>query len=164
MRHLSDLVGQGIIEPVEESDRYQFRHALLQESAYESLLRRDRSRIHGRVADYMMCRPGRPARPEILAVHLGQAERPTEAIDAWERASRRAGKLAQLVEAAGHLSEALAQLDALPEGNERDAIETRVRLRLGQYQGAIDQSAPSVGAHLRRGSNWPPAARTTCRS
>lgn len=151
VRHLSNLVGNGIIEPVAESDLYRFRHALLHESAYESLLKRDRRRIHDRVAEYLKADPDRSARSEILAVHLGQADRPGEAIEAWERASRRAGKLGQLVEAAGHLSEALAQLEALPEGDERDAIETRIRLRLGQYQGAVDQSAPSVGAHLRRG-------------
>ncbi|HUJ66545.1 MAG TPA: hypothetical protein VLX59_13455, partial [Acidimicrobiales bacterium] len=125
--------------------------ALMQEAAYESLLRRDRRDAHSRVAVALVAAPGHAqARPEVLATHLGLAGRPSESVSAWERAARRAARLNLFKESAAHLGEALGRVAELPEGVERDAVETRVRLHLGQYQGAIDQASPAVGDNLRR--------------
>jgi class 3 adenylate cyclase len=147
---LALLVSNGIVQPLGEPGAFRFRHALLRDAAYESLLKKERRRIHGAVADTLLGSSDAGARPEVVAAHLSRAERPGEAVSAWEKASRRAGRQLLFMEAAAHLAQALSQLDSLAPSDERDAIETRLRLRLGQYHGALDQSAPVVGAHLRR--------------
>ncbi len=149
--YLADLEARGIVRSVERDGAYQFQHALMQEAAYESLLRRDRRDAHGRVADALTTAPDHAqARPEVLAAHLGLAGRSTESVSAWEQAARRAARLNLFKESAAHLGQALVRVAELPEGAERDAVETRVRLHLGQYQGAIDQASPAVGDNLRR--------------
>jgi class 3 adenylate cyclase/tetratricopeptide (TPR) repeat protein len=154
--YLTDLVAHGLIEPLsgDHAHGFRFRHAIMQEAAYESLLRRDRRVIHARVADVLLRSPDdvRP-RPEIVAAHLSSAGRPIEAIASWERAARRAGRLGLVKESAGHLTRAASCLDDLPPGDERDALEMSIRIHLGQFQGAIDQSAPQVGDNLQRGLN-----------
>jgi class 3 adenylate cyclase len=149
--YLAELEGRGIIRSLAREGTYQFQHALMQEAAYESLLRRDRRDAHGRVADALVAAPAHgQARPEVLAAHLGLAGRPAESVSAWEQAARRAARRSLFKESAAHLSQALIRVAELPEGTERDALETRVRLHLGQYQGAIDQASPAVGDNLRR--------------
>jgi tetratricopeptide (TPR) repeat protein len=149
--HLAQLVDHRVVAPTDQEGGYRFVHALLQEAAYESLLRRDRRRLHGLVADGMAEAAGGPeVRPEVLAAHYGLAGRPAEAIAQWERAARRAARHSLYIEAAAHLTEALACLPELPDGESRDVIETRVALHLGQFKAAIDQAAPVVGAPLRR--------------
>jgi class 3 adenylate cyclase len=149
--YLADLEATGIVRSLEHGGTYQFQHALMQEAAYESLLRRDRRNAHGRVADALAAAPDHAqARPEVLAVHLGLAGRPAESVAAWEQAARRAARLNLFKESAAHLGQAVVRVGELPAGAERDALETRVRLHLGQYQGAIDQAAPAVGDNLRR--------------
>jgi hypothetical protein len=69
---------------------------------------------------------------------------------AWESAGRVAARSTRFKEAAGHLREALACLPELPESDQRDAIEVRVRGRLAQYIAATDQAATEVRTHLRK--------------
>jgi predicted ATPase len=73
--------------------RYTFKHALLQEAAYESMLRSRRREVHNRIAENLL--RAHPAmaetEPEVLATHLARAGDATRAADFW----RRAGRLAQ---------------------------------------------------------------------
>ena len=148
--YLADLVSKGIVEELGKSGEYRFRHALLQEAAYASLLRSDRREAHGLVADLLLGKPAPgQARPEILAAHLAFAGRAPEAVMQWERAGRHAARRTLFREAAAHLGQALSLLNDLAD-DERESAEMRVRLHLGQYQGAIDQAAPGVGDNLRR--------------
>lgn len=148
--YLADLVSKGIVQELDKSGEYRFRHALLQEAAYASLLRSDRRKAHGLVADLLAGKqPPDQARPEILAAHLGLAGRAPEAVAQWERAGRHAARRTLFREAAAHLGEALNLLNGLAD-DEREEAEMRVRLHLGQYQGAIDQAAHGVGDNLRR--------------
>jgi hypothetical protein len=148
---LGVLEERGVFRAGERPGAYRFRHVLMQHAAYESLLRRDRRLAHGRVADHLLSVEGHPdARPEILAGHLARAGRSADAVDQWERAARRAGRVGLFKEGGAHLDAAVVLLSELPAGAERDARELRVRTRLGQYLGAIDQAGPAVGEHLRR--------------
>jgi tetratricopeptide (TPR) repeat protein len=149
--HLAQLVDHRVVAPTDLEGGYRFVHALLHEAAYESMLRRERRRLHGLLADRMAGAAGGSAvRPEVLAAHYGLAGRAGEAIAQWERAARRAARHSLYVEAAAHLTEALACLPELPVDESRDITEARIALRLGQFKAAIDQAAPAVGVALRR--------------
>jgi class 3 adenylate cyclase len=71
------------------SPRLRFRHALLRDAAYGSLLRRERAQLHGRLADVMCEDPERHrARPEGIAFHLAEAGRHEESLPYWLAAAR----------------------------------------------------------------------------
>ncbi len=153
VRHLESLIDNGIIAsvPGAHGSRYDFRHALVQEAAYESLLRRDRRAAHGAVADLLRAKePEAAIAPEAIAFHLGLAGRFAEAATAWESAGRAAARSTRFKEAAGHLREALVCLPELPDSDQRDAMEVRVRGRLAQYIAATDQAAAEVRTHLQK--------------
>lgn len=99
---------------------YAFRHALLRDAAYESLLIRQRESLHGVVLDAMEQIPATP--PEVLARHASAAGRAERAIEHWIRAARQALQKAAFQEAVSHLQEALKlnqQLDPTTEGREQ---------------------------------------------
>jgi class 3 adenylate cyclase len=133
---LNRLVGQGITRVVGtgQTGVYQFSHALLQETAYASLLRTRRQELHDRVVETLSERS--PAlvvlRPELLAHHLGGAGRVPEAIAAWERAASHAFAASAMVEAESHVDTAISLLGLLPEDDERAASEMRLQILLGR--------------------------------
>jgi class 3 adenylate cyclase/tetratricopeptide (TPR) repeat protein len=104
---------------------YQFRHALLQDTAYEMLTRGRRRELHGRaaraIADHF------PAiaenQPEVVAIHLTRAGEQAPAIAAWETAAHAAYSRRAFREAESHYRQALTVLEAMPEGTERDDRE-----------------------------------------
>ena len=122
---------------------HRFTHALLQETAYASLLRARRQELHGRVADVLSAR--RPAivarRPELLAHHLTAAVRIPEAVGEWERAFTHAFAASALVEAEAHLDAAIGLLAQLPDDDERAATEMRLQILLGRVCSATHGSA-----------------------
>ena len=112
---------------------YTFKHALIQETAYQSLLKRTRQRLHARVAEVLEERfPERvAAEPEVVARHCDQAGLVTEAIAHYQRAGERATQLSADEEAIGHLRRALALLGTLPDTRERHQIELGLQLSIG---------------------------------
>ena len=126
-----------------EAAIHRFTHALLQETAYASLLRARRQELHGRVADVLSRR--RPAivarRPELLAHHLTGAGRIPEAVGQWERAFTQAFGASALVEAEAHLDTAIGLLALLPDDVERAATEMRLQILLGRVCSATHGSA-----------------------
>ena len=112
---------------------YSFKHALIQEIAYESLLRSRRADLHGRVAELLETRFGEHSgsEPEVIAFHYAQARRPELAAAAYLRAGELAKQRTANVEAIGHLRAALDQLSAAPESAARNRTELRVRVALG---------------------------------
>ncbi len=111
-------------------EAYTFRHILIRDAAYESLLRQQRQAEHLRVA--MVLRERFPqmvaARPELLARHLAAAGQNAEAAAAYEAAARQAMAQTAHVEAVEHCRAALSLLDHLPET--RDHIEAEIRLNV----------------------------------
>jgi class 3 adenylate cyclase/predicted ATPase len=126
---------------------YIFKHALLQDAAYASLLRGNRQRLHGHIADILEERfPWiSEARPETIAHHYTEASRPDKAIPLWHRAGGLALQTAALQEALRHLTRAMDLLPELPEGPDRDRQELPLQVSLGVAEGQIrGYSAPKV--------------------
>ncbi|MEM6454543.1 MAG: protein kinase [Acidobacteriota bacterium] len=119
------------------SQHYRFKHALVQDIAYDALLRKDRERLHRRIATRLAAQAGTPgvdARPEILAHHLTAAGQPAEAVDLWARAGREALARSAYRESVQHLRTALCELDKLPETAARNRQELEI---LSALRGAL---------------------------
>ncbi len=112
---------------------YTFRHALLQDAAYSSLLRSDRRRLHARIAAELEQRFPETAvsEPELLAHHYTRADDKRRAITYWHKAGINAGGRAAHAEALRHFRAALRLLEGLGEGTERDELELGLRVSLG---------------------------------
>jgi hypothetical protein len=113
--------------------RASFKHALLQDAAYDSLLRARRPELHGKIARAIEGRfPGTEAtEPELLAHHYTEAMQPGKAIPLWHQAGSLALKRMALTEAIAHLNKGLELVAALPPSAERDGKELDLRTLLG---------------------------------
>ena len=110
------------------SSTYEFRHALLQRVAYESMVQSDRRAMHGRIADLLTQRSNSvPAIPEAMAHHLTQAGRSQDAINAWLDAAAAASRRSALIEAIAHVRSGLALLDGIEEPELRRQLELRLQ-------------------------------------
>jgi len=118
---------------------YTFKHALIQETAYQSLLKRTRQQLHARVAKVLEERfPERVAsEPEVIARHYDQAGLAAQAITHYQRAGDRAAQRCAYEEAIGHLRRALALVGTLPADPARDAREVAVQMALGSSLVAV---------------------------
>jgi len=101
--------------------RYIFKHALIQDAAYHSLLKRSRQRFHRQVVALLQSRfPDLvTAQPELVAHHCVEAGMTSEAVDYWSRAGQRAVARSAYTEAIAHHDHAIALLEKLPAGKER---------------------------------------------
>lgn len=110
-----------------------FKHALVQEAAYLSLLKTRRTDYHSQTATVLVDRfPDLVERhPELAAHHLAAAGKPAQACDFWHRAGVRALEASADVEAASHLRMALRQLELVPERQIHAAREVNCLITLG---------------------------------
>ncbi len=129
------LLGAGLLfrsgDAGEQS--FTFKHALVQDEAYASLLRDERRQLHRRAADVLsadLLRTGSVA-PEVVAHHFTQAGELGLAIDYWVHAARQAGERFAFVEASTHLRTALDQLAELPPSPQRHERELHLQYSLG---------------------------------
>jgi class 3 adenylate cyclase/predicted ATPase len=113
--------------------KYTFKHALIQETAYQSMLKRTRRQLHGRVAKVLEERfPERVAsEPELIARHYEQAGLLVEAIARYQRAGERATQRSANEEAIGHLRRAIDLAGTLPETRERHQMELGLQMAIG---------------------------------
>ena len=90
-----------------------FKHALVRDAAYATLLRSDRRTLHRTIAEVMEQGSQRLAKaePEMLAYHLTEGNSPLKAIPLWQEAGARAASRAAHVEATSHFFAALNLLD-----------------------------------------------------
>ncbi|MEJ2237561.1 MAG: adenylate/guanylate cyclase domain-containing protein [Gemmatimonadales bacterium] len=111
---------------------YTFKHALVQDAAYSSLLRGQRRALHARIADSLVEGfPGTVAsEPELLARHYTEAGRSADAIPYWQAAGKHAGDRAAYKEAIEHLNAGLGLLDDVPQ-EVRSGLELGLRVLLG---------------------------------
>jgi class 3 adenylate cyclase/predicted ATPase len=112
---------------------FAFKHALVRDEAYASILHDQRRKLHGRIAE-ILCRDFTEiadTAPEIVAQHYGQAGKPKLAIDYWLKAGRQASARSAFVEASTHLQMALRHLVELPQNLERDNLELQLQESLG---------------------------------
>jgi class 3 adenylate cyclase len=133
---LRRLVDAGLVfqrgEP--PNAEYLFKHALVQDATYGSLLRRTRQQLHARIAAALEARfPDRAARePEALARHFSEAQQFDRAVGYWLTAGGRALQRSANREAISHLSAGLGQVEQLSDAAERTKQELALQRLLGQ--------------------------------
>ena len=112
---------------------FSFRHALIQETAYESLLRRDRQELHSRLAALLSARRavGAELQPELLAQHFTAAGQHDEALDYWLLAGTQASQQSAHSEAVSHFRRGLEVLAKVPESASRNKRELSLQIGLG---------------------------------
>ncbi len=126
---------------------YVFRHALVQDAAYESLLRSRRSELHARIAEVLendfVDRVSKA--PEWLAHHHTQAGHLAQAIPLWRKAGTLAVGRVALKEAVAHFQKALTLIEQLAPSGERDSLERTIREPLNAaWTGLRGWAAPEV--------------------
>jgi predicted ATPase len=109
---------------------YTFKHALIQDAAYEALLKTRRRELHRKVAQTITEEFGEiaEAHPEVLARHWTEAGEIELAIAAWTKAGKAAEARNAFAEALESYEQAVALLNLLPESPERDGRELELRL------------------------------------
>jgi len=112
---------------------YTFKHALIQDTAYASLLKSTRQQYHQRIAQVLEAQfpETAEAAPELLAHHYTEAGLREQAVDHWQRAGQRAAGHSAHVEAISHFHQALAVLALLPDTPEGAQQELTLQRALG---------------------------------
>ncbi|NCF82204.1 MAG: AAA family ATPase [Proteobacteria bacterium] len=113
--------------------RYAFKHALVQDTAYQSLLKRTRQRYHGRIARVLEERfpATKVSEPELLAHHYTEARDENKAIEYWHAAGKQAMGLSANEEAVRHYERALSLLPSLGDGRVQEELECDLQLARG---------------------------------
>jgi class 3 adenylate cyclase/predicted negative regulator of RcsB-dependent stress response len=127
---------------------YTFKHALVQQAAYESLLRSRRRELHRRAAEVL---EAADAPETLLAQHWELAGDAAKAVDAWQAAAERARRSAASFEAAENFRRALAALASQPESTERDERELALQYQLMAYLIIARGESPELHAARERG-------------
>src|SRR5262249_12920985 len=111
---------------------YLFKHALVQDTAYSTLLRGPRQVLHRRIAEALEQRfpESVETRPEILAHHYGEAAIADKAVTYWHLAGKSSVAKSVVTEAIAQLRRGLSLLDGLPETRERQQLELDIHLTL----------------------------------
>jgi class 3 adenylate cyclase/predicted ATPase len=134
---------------------YTFKHALIQEAAYQALLIRTRRRYHQQIAQTIEERfPATvQTQPELLAHHYTAANLGEQAIGYWQRAGEHAAQRSANVEAIAHLRKGLEILNTLPESPLRTRYEltllTRLCLPLAATKGYAAPELEDVNTRMR---------------
>jgi predicted ATPase len=140
---MDDAPLQAVLEKLAEADTvlvqglppesdYRFKHALIQDAAYENLLKSRRQMLHRRVAEILRDRFADTAstEPEVLAHHFTQAGVTDPAIEWWGKAGDQALRRSAFQEAISHLGKAIERWQTRPM-SARDARQS------AQHQSAI---------------------------
>jgi tetratricopeptide (TPR) repeat protein len=112
---------------------YAFKHALVQEAAYQSLLKSKRQQLHARIARVLEERltDAGQAGQEVLAQHWTNAGPAERAIPYWRRAGERAARRSANLEAIAHLNKGLELLGTLPDASDHLDEEFALRMAIG---------------------------------
>ncbi len=133
--------------------RYSFKHALVQEAAYESLLKSRRHLLHKHIGDVL--REQFPAiaetEPEVVAYHFTEAGLDGVALDWWRKAGQQALKRSAYTEAIAHLGKAVAIADGLPDDPGRTMNRLHLQIAYSRaLRGNLGHSAPQTVAAWTR--------------
>jgi predicted ATPase len=156
-RALRRIVDAGLLVPGGADDRptYAFKHALIQDAAYRSLLRGVRQELHAKVAAVLRERFPETvaAEPERMARHYDEAGDLEAAVRFYQRAGEQAKSRSASAEAIRHASRALELVAALPATPERDRIELELRTSLGVLlmanRGSSEATVEAIYARIR---------------
>ena len=146
----ADIIQQSGVPP---RSHYVFKHALIQEAAYDTLLKSARQRHHQRVAhSYAAHFPDvAQSRPELIAHHYSRTMMPEAALPFWQQAGELAVARSGYEEAIAHLGHALEQIQLLHDSKARAETELDLRLTIGPALIALKgMGAADVGANYTR--------------
>ena len=133
---------------------YTFKHALVQDAAYGTLLKSRRQHLHARVAHVLEERVPEIAatQPELLAHHCTEAGLVDKAVNYWWLAGQAALAHSAPAEACGHLRKALNLLILLPDIDSRAELELEIRTALGGalMAGTAGYAAPETARTYNR--------------
>ena len=152
---LDRLIEAGLLfrQGVPPHATYLFKHALVHDVAYGSLLRDQRQQLHGRIADVLAehFQTTVEAEPEVLANHYREAGMADAASTYFERAADRAAARSAYVEAAAHYRAAIEEADRISHKDERTRRALTLLLKLGPaFAVTIGDWKPEVEAVYRR--------------
>jgi hypothetical protein len=142
---------------------YRFKHALIQDAAYDSLLKSRRQALHRRAAEILVGqREQAAAEPEVIAHHFTQAGLDDLAIEWWGKAGDQALRRSAFQEAIAHLGKAIAMADKLAGATSRpeavDAAASSQRLELQTDYGQAVMWSKGFAAEERK--RWSSPARS----
>jgi predicted ATPase/class 3 adenylate cyclase len=154
---IQELVASDLVECREDEDGPYcvFKHALLQDAAHATLLRRSRQQLHRRIAETLEQRAesgaAAEASPEVLAHHFAAAQLPAKAVTYLQVAGTRASERAAHTEAIRHYRAAADTLMKLPKSAQRHQLELGIRVHLGlSLSAARGYAAPDVEDSYQR--------------
>jgi class 3 adenylate cyclase/tetratricopeptide (TPR) repeat protein len=152
-RFLERVVDSGLVlrDPAHEGG-YSFKHALIQEAAYESLLRKNRRTIHERVARVLDARiaSGASTASEVVARHYEAADLPFEAATRYQLAARMAADRSGHREAVGFLRRGIDQARQLGDTVQSQELEVEMQLSLGSALATRSYADPEMAAAYER--------------
>ena len=138
---LDRLTAAGLLfrQGVPPQATYLFKHALVQDAAYGTLLREPRRALHARIAKTLEGQFAEIAenQPEVLARHFTEAGMSETAIQYWSKAGERALQRSANAEAAAHLTSAIGLIGVSPKGGSESRLELRLQMALGSAARAI---------------------------
>jgi len=125
-------------------ETYSFKHALVQDAAYASMLRAERRKLHLRIAETLSTEflDTSEGAPELIAYHYTEAGQTNPAVQNWFKAGKQALRRTAVVETINHFQSALRLIPDLPDNAERDQLE----LELLQALAAASIVARGFGA------------------
>jgi predicted ATPase len=131
---------------------YTFRHSLIRDAAYSTLLRAQRQHLHGRIVTVLKERfPSLvEQQPELLGLHCTEAGLIEEAVRLWTKAGRKSAARHAKIEAVAHFSRALALLATLPHAAARQRQELELESALARALMASRTGAEEAGQRYRR--------------
>jgi tetratricopeptide (TPR) repeat protein len=138
---LGRLTAAGLLfrQGVPPQATYLFKHALVQDAAYGTLLREPRRALHARIAETLESQFAEIAenQPEVLGRHFTEAGMSETAIRYWSKAGERALQRSANAEAAAHLTSAIELICVSPKGGGESRLELRLQMALGSAARAI---------------------------
>jgi class 3 adenylate cyclase/predicted ATPase len=163
---LDRLIEAGLLfrQGVPPHAHYLFKHALVQDVAYDTLLRARRSDLHARIAGVLEQQfpDFGETQPEVLAQHYARAGKPQEAINYWQRAGDRAARRSANREAITNFRKALQVLEALPERAAHVQQELQLLIALGPaLMTTRSSAAPEIGSVYARARELAGSAQRT---
>jgi predicted ATPase len=135
---------------------YVFKHALIQDAAYASLLKSTRQQYHQSIAQVLEAQfpETTEGQPELLAHHYTEAGLNSQAVHYWHHAGQQASERSAHLEAMTHLQQGLQLLQTLPETLERTQQEVDMLIALGaSLRATKGAAAPEVEQTFLRGQH-----------
>jgi hypothetical protein len=132
---------------------YIFKHALIQDAAYSTMLRARRQQLHSTIAQVLEAKFAEvgSSMPEVVAQQFERAGQNEQAIAYWQRAGERDLRRFAMKESIRHYSHALNLVAVMPETTQRSALELSICLGLGlAHQIGIGPTAKESGLYYER--------------